>query len=124
MHASLASRSDAGDIPNESFEVHLNLLLFELKGRTSNHKAQLEILNRCNSFPGFKSEHFFKMGLAALNGKSPSVEVAMEAFRKCLDLILSAASPDYELVGSVIRKMIYLADLQCKDGPGVFRPSY
>ncbi|KAH9535695.1 hypothetical protein CY35_17G066900 [Sphagnum magellanicum] len=122
VHGSLSSRSDTAMLgssdESESFEVHLNTVAFDLKGRVKDYKAQLEILMRCSSIPGFKSEHFFKMGLSACKAVTPSsVEVAIAAFRTCLHLTLSTATPDYKVVAVTVRKLIILADLQCKDGP-------
>jgi hypothetical protein len=124
VHGSLSSRSDTAILgssdESESFEVHLNTVAFDLKGRVKDYKAQLEILMRCSSIPGFKSEHFFKMGLSACKAVTPSsVEVAIAAFRTCLHLTLSTATPDYKVVAVTVRKLIILADLQCKDGPEV-----
>lgn len=108
---------DPGIMVDESYDLYLNLLLFELKGRAKDYAEQLKILKRCSSMPGFTAEHFFKMGMKASESKEPGMEVATASFRMCLTLTLSAPNADYKIVAAVIRKMVNLANSRCKDGP-------
>lgn len=108
---------DPGIMVDESYDIYLNLLLFELRGRAKDYLEQLKILKRCSTMPGFTAEHFFKMGLEASESKEPGVEVATASFRMCLTLTLSAPNADYKIAAAVIRKMINLANGRCKDGP-------
>lgn len=104
---------------DESYNIHLNMLLFEVKGRANDHVEQLKILKRCGSMSGFSAEHFFKMGLAASESREPGIEVATTSFRMCLTLAVGAPGTDYRVVAAVIRKMIILANSRCKDGSDV-----
>ena len=115
VHGSLVAKLDPGATVDENYEIYINLLSFELNGRAKDHAAQLKILKRCSSLPGFKAEHFYKMGLEACNRKDASVEVATFAFRMCLNVTLSAPTPNYEILGAVIRKMINLENMRSKD---------
>ena len=115
MHGSLVAKLDSGATVDENYEIYINLLSFELSGRAKDHAAQLKILKRCSSLPGFKAEHFYKMGLDACNRKDASVEVATLAFRMCLNVTLSAPTPNYKILGAVIRKMINLENMRSKD---------
>ncbi|KAJ7563573.1 hypothetical protein O6H91_03G115400 [Diphasiastrum complanatum] len=106
---------------DENFYVHWNLLAFDLKGKTGDHKGQLEILHHCSSLPGFKPDYFFKMALHASSERTGSPEVAAAAFRSCLNLLLGSASPDYTRIALILRKLIGLADLRKKDGQEVLK---
>jgi hypothetical protein len=115
VHGSLVAKLDPEATVDENYEIYINLLSFELSGRAKDHAAQLKILKRCSSLPGFKAEHFYKMGLEACNRKDASVEVATLAFRMCLNVTLSAPTPNYEILGAVIRQMINLENMRSKD---------
>lgn len=108
---------DSGVMIDESYDIYLNLLLFELKGRAKEDVEQLKILKRCSGMPGFTAAHFFKMGLETCKRKEPAMEVAAASFRMCLTLTLSDPNADYKVVAAVIRKMINLANTRCKDSP-------
>ena len=102
---------------DESYDIALNLLLFELKGRAKEDVEQLKILKRCSSMPGFTAEHFFKMGLQTSKRQEPAMEVAIASFRICLTQSLRDPNADYNAVAAVIREMITLANTRCKDEP-------
>jgi hypothetical protein len=107
----------SGIIIDESYDIYLNLLLFELKGRAKEDVEQLKILKRCSGMPGFTAEHFFKIGLETCKRKEPAMEVATASFRMCLTLTLGDPNADYKVAAVVLRKMINLANSRCKDGP-------
>ncbi|KAG0569005.1 hypothetical protein KC19_6G058500 [Ceratodon purpureus] len=117
VHEALVALPDSGIKIDESFDIFLNLLLFELKGRAKEDAEQLKILKRCSGIPGFTALQFFKMGLETCKRKEPATEVAVASFRMCLALTLSDPNADYKVVAAVIRKMINLANTRCKDGP-------
>ncbi|MCO5600500.1 hypothetical protein L7F22_054613 [Adiantum nelumboides] len=100
---------------NDNTEIYLNLLSFEVKRRMKDNKAQMEIICRCSTLPGFQPNLFYSMGMCG--GDSQDVEVSTAALEACLNLTLASSKPDYALVAATIRRMITVADTVRRDSP-------
>ncbi|MCO5607943.1 hypothetical protein L7F22_062145 [Adiantum nelumboides] len=114
IHEVVKSKSKLG-AGNDNTEIYLNLLTFEVKRRMKDNKAQMEIICRCSTLPGFQPNLFYSMGMCG--GDSQDVEVSMAALEACLNFTLASSKPDYALVAATIRRMIAVADTVRRDSP-------
>lgn len=80
MHGALEAMPDPGIMVDESYVIHLNMLLFELKGKAKDYVEQLKIFETMlqqHSIPGFTAQHFFKRGLEASESREPGMDMCL-----------------------------------------------
>ncbi|KAJ0644292.1 putative meiosis specific protein Spo22/ZIP4/TEX11 [Helianthus annuus] len=83
------------------------LSAYDLYTRTNDTESKqlLLIKNYANS-KHCNTNHLFQIGRNASEGPRPNTEVATFCFNTCISLLLSSASPDYQTVALILRKLI------------------
>ncbi|KAF5746242.1 TPR repeat-containing protein ZIP4 isoform X1 [Tripterygium wilfordii] len=76
---------------------------------------QLLLVKSFASSTACNPKDLLQIGLAASQGERPNPEVAAFALNQCLSAILSSASPDYQDVALIVRRLVTIASIHKGD---------
>ncbi|KAF8388654.1 hypothetical protein HHK36_027331 [Tetracentron sinense] len=83
---------------------------YDLSGRLDNPGSQqLLLIKNFASSKACTPQYLLQIGHSASQGSRCNPEVAKSALEACLSSLLASPSPDYQMVGLVVRKLIGLA---------------
>ncbi|KAF6164592.1 hypothetical protein GIB67_032820 [Kingdonia uniflora] len=90
---------------------------YDLRGRQSDsNEHQLHLIKNLASSKICTPQYLLHMGLTALKGPRPNMEVADYALNTSLSTLLSSPSPNYKTIAIILRKLIGFVGFKKGDG--------